>query len=160
MSAHTLFWHALVIGGLVLPVISSSSPLGGSEAMIPSCCDRFFKTSFVFSPFGRRFFVAMSAGQVETSATPTAPITNPTAADLSVDIALSPQPSPLKRPSALSPSSLGDFKTCPRMFRFRYMEKVPEPPSEVMVRGNMIHNALEKVKMIFTRQDRVVVVYV
>jgi hypothetical protein len=48
-------------------------------------------------------------------------------------------------PPSVSPSSLSDFKTCPRLFRFRYIEKAEEPPSAVMVRGSMCHDALEQV---------------
>ncbi|EWM29570.1 hypothetical protein Naga_100006g31 [Nannochloropsis gaditana] len=47
-------------------------------------------------------------------------------------------------PTTVSPSSLGDFKTCPRLYRFRHLEKIPEPPSEVMVRGSMVHDALDE----------------
>lgn len=52
---------------------------------------------------------------------------------------------PVKLPAAVSPSSLGDFKTCPRLYRFRHVERVPEPASEVMVRGSMVHDALDQV---------------
>lgn len=54
-------------------------------------------------------------------------------------------PTPVKLPAAVSPSSLGDFKTCPRLYRFRHVERVPEPASEVMVRGSMVHDALDQV---------------
>lgn len=54
---------------------------------------------------------------------------------------------PIKLPRAVSPSSLGDFKTCPRLYRFRHIERVPEPASEVMVRGSMVHDALDQVCM-------------
>ncbi|TFJ83984.1 hypothetical protein NSK_005079 [Nannochloropsis salina CCMP1776] len=47
-------------------------------------------------------------------------------------------------PTTVSPSSLGDFKTCPRLYRFRHLEKIQEPPSEVMVRGSMVHDALDE----------------
>lgn len=53
--------------------------------------------------------------------------------------------SPLSPPKTISPSSIADFKTCPQLYRFRYIDKVPEPPKEALVRGSMIHEALEKV---------------
>ena len=52
---------------------------------------------------------------------------------------------PVKLPRSVSPSSLGDFKQCPRLYRFRHIERIPEPPSGAMVRGIMVHDALEKV---------------
>jgi len=44
---------------------------------------------------------------------------------------------------ALSPSRAGDFLTCPLLYRFRTIDKLPEPPSRDAVRGTVIHKVLE-----------------
>ncbi|WP_183093288.1 RecB family exonuclease [Nocardioides stalactiti] len=44
---------------------------------------------------------------------------------------------------ALSPSRAGDFMTCPLLFRFRTIDRLPEPPSVDAVRGTVIHKVLE-----------------
>lgn len=46
-------------------------------------------------------------------------------------------------PSSLSPSRASDFTTCPLLFRFRSIDRRPEEPSAVAVRGTVIHRALE-----------------
>ena len=46
-------------------------------------------------------------------------------------------------PSSLSPSRAGDFTTCPLLFRFRSIDRLPEDPSPAAVRGTLIHRALE-----------------
>jgi len=44
---------------------------------------------------------------------------------------------------ALSPSRAGDFMTCPLLYRFRTIDKLPEPFSPVAVRGTVVHKVLE-----------------
>jgi putative RecB family exonuclease len=44
---------------------------------------------------------------------------------------------------ALSPSRAGDFMTCPLLYRFRTIDKLPEPFSPDAVRGTVIHKVLE-----------------
>jgi putative RecB family exonuclease len=44
---------------------------------------------------------------------------------------------------ALSPSRASDFMACPLLYRFRTIDKLPEPFSPVAVRGTMIHKVLE-----------------
>src|SRR6476646_10251038 len=44
---------------------------------------------------------------------------------------------------ALSPSRAGDFMTCPLLYRFRTIDKIPEPPSPAAVRGTVVHKVLE-----------------
>ncbi|MGB0101667.1 MAG: PD-(D/E)XK nuclease family protein [Nocardioides sp.] len=44
---------------------------------------------------------------------------------------------------ALSPSRAGDFVTCPLLYRFRTIDKLPEPPSPDAVRGTVVHKVLE-----------------
>lgn len=44
---------------------------------------------------------------------------------------------------ALSPSRAGDFVTCPLMYRYRTVDKLPEEPSVDAVRGTLVHKVLE-----------------
>jgi len=44
---------------------------------------------------------------------------------------------------ALSPSRAGDFLSCPLLYRFRTVDKLPEPFSPDAVRGTVIHKVLE-----------------
>lgn len=52
-------------------------------------------------------------------------------------------PSPTSRPG-LSPSRANDFQQCPLLFRFRVVDKLPQPPSEAMARGTLVHAVLER----------------
>lgn len=44
---------------------------------------------------------------------------------------------------AISPSRAGDFITCPLLYRFRTIDRLPEPPSPDAVRGTVVHKVLE-----------------
>ncbi|WP_182523377.1 RecB family exonuclease [Nocardioides dongkuii] len=44
---------------------------------------------------------------------------------------------------ALSPSRAGDFLTCPLLYRFRTVDRLPEPSSPDAVRGTVVHKVLE-----------------
>ena len=46
-------------------------------------------------------------------------------------------------PASLSPSRASDFTTCPLLFRFRSIDRLPEEPSAAAVRGTLVHRALE-----------------
>ncbi|MGB3352720.1 MAG: RecB family exonuclease [Mycobacterium sp.] len=50
---------------------------------------------------------------------------------------------PVRRP-ALSPSRASDFKQCPLLYRFRAIDRLPEPSSTAQVRGSVVHAALEQ----------------
>ena len=50
---------------------------------------------------------------------------------------------PSERP-ALSPSRASDFKQCPLLYRFRAIDRLPEPPSTAQLRGSVVHAALEQ----------------
>ena len=50
---------------------------------------------------------------------------------------------PRRRP-ALSPSRAADFKQCPLLYRFRVVDRLPETPSRVQVRGTVVHAVLER----------------
>jgi putative RecB family exonuclease len=60
--------------------------------------------------------------------------------------AIPPQPGAergvLRRP-ALSPSRAGDFKQCPLLYRYRAVDRLPEPASRAQVRGTVVHSVLE-----------------
>ncbi|MCG5214926.1 RecB family exonuclease [Streptosporangium sp. KLBMP 9127] len=45
---------------------------------------------------------------------------------------------------ALSPSRAGDFMTCPLLYRFRVIDRLPERPSQAAVRGTVVHSVLER----------------
>lgn len=44
----------------------------------------------------------------------------------------------------LSPSRAGDFKTCPQLFKFRAIDRIPEPTSIYQARGTTAHLALQR----------------
>ena len=44
----------------------------------------------------------------------------------------------------LSASSVGCYLGCPAKWRYRYIERLPEAPSEALERGTMVHQALER----------------
>jgi putative RecB family exonuclease len=50
---------------------------------------------------------------------------------------------PLTYRRSLSPSRAGDFQTCPLLYRFRTIDRLPEPADPVMVRGSLVHAVLE-----------------
>jgi putative RecB family exonuclease len=45
---------------------------------------------------------------------------------------------------SLSPSRAADFKTCPLLFRFRTIDRLPEQPSADQARGTLVHAVLER----------------
>ena len=48
------------------------------------------------------------------------------------------------RPPSLSPSRAGDFMTCPLLYRYRVIDRLPEPPSPAATRGTLVHAVLER----------------
>ena len=44
---------------------------------------------------------------------------------------------------SLSPSRAGDFMSCPLLFRYRTIDRLPEPTSPDAVRGTVVHKVLE-----------------
>lgn len=44
----------------------------------------------------------------------------------------------------LSPSSAGDFKSCPQLFKYRAIDNLEEPPSLAAARGSLVHTVLER----------------
>jgi putative RecB family exonuclease len=45
---------------------------------------------------------------------------------------------------SLSPSRAADFVSCPLKYRFRVVDRLPEPPSPAATRGTMVHSVLER----------------
>jgi putative RecB family exonuclease len=63
-----------------------------------------------------------------------------------VDVAEQPTTVDLPLPvlGSLSPSRAGDFMTCPLLFRFRTIDRLPQAPSSVATRGTVVHGVLER----------------
>lgn len=53
------------------------------------------------------------------------------------------QVQPFTGPS-LSPSRASDFMQCPLLYRYRVIDKLPEPPAEAAVLGTLVHAVLER----------------
>ncbi len=49
----------------------------------------------------------------------------------------------VRKPLALSPSRANDFKQCPLLYRFRAIDRLPEPSTKAQARGTLVHSALE-----------------
>ncbi len=47
-------------------------------------------------------------------------------------------------PSTLSPSKVSSFKDCALAFRFSAIDRIPEPTSPAMLKGTLVHSALER----------------
>jgi putative RecB family exonuclease len=45
---------------------------------------------------------------------------------------------------SLSPSRASDFMTCPLLYRFRVIDRIPERPSAAAARGTLVHAVLER----------------
>ncbi len=45
---------------------------------------------------------------------------------------------------SLSPSRAGDFMTCPLLYRYRSIDRLPQTPSSAAVRGTLVHAVLER----------------
>ena len=65
----------------------------------------------------------------------------------SMSAATSPAPPPTEAvpsPASLSPSRASDFLTCPLLYRFRVLDRLPEQPSPLATRGTVVHSVLER----------------
>ena len=54
-----------------------------------------------------------------------------------------PTADPTRPARSLSPSRALDFQSCPLLYRFRVLDRLPEPPSPAAVRGTLVHSVLE-----------------
>lgn len=62
---------------------------------------------------------------------------------------VAPQPQPAEGAGgtfigSLSPSRASDFKTCPLLYRFRSIDRLPERPNPAATRGTLVHAVLER----------------
>lgn len=53
-------------------------------------------------------------------------------------------PTTVRMPRRLSPSRMSDFLSCPLKFRYRVIDRLPEPPSPTAVRGTVVHEVLDR----------------
>lgn len=53
-------------------------------------------------------------------------------------------PAAARRTAALSPSRAGDFMSCPLLYRFRVLDRLPERPSAAAARGTLVHAVLDR----------------
>ncbi|HZC27461.1 MAG TPA: PD-(D/E)XK nuclease family protein, partial [Actinopolymorphaceae bacterium] len=58
--------------------------------------------------------------------------------------AMGTDPTAAWRLGVLSPSRASDFVSCPLRYRFRVIDRIPEPPSPAAVRGTVVHAVLER----------------
>ncbi|MCF6508867.1 Dna2/Cas4 domain-containing protein [Blastococcus sp. MG754426] len=68
--------------------------------------------------------------------------TDPTTDGSAAAVAPAEEAAP-RRPS-LSPSRAADFKTCPLLYRYRTIDRLPERESLAAVRGTLVHSVLER----------------
>ncbi|MEV6108137.1 PD-(D/E)XK nuclease family protein [Streptomyces sp. NPDC051940] len=47
-------------------------------------------------------------------------------------------------PASLSPSRASDFQTCPLLYRFRVIDRLPERPNAAATKGTLVHAVLER----------------
>lgn len=71
----------------------------------------------------------------------TKPLANPEALPDTEQLATAPLPPAIV--GSLSPSRASDFKTCPLLYRFRSIDRLPETPTRDAVRGTVVHAVLE-----------------
>ena len=55
---------------------------------------------------------------------------------------MTPQPGP--PPERLSPSGADTYRQCPRRWRYRYLDRLPDPPGEAALAGTFAHRVLER----------------
>src|SRR5436305_11697567 len=77
------------------------------------------------------------------AAFPSYPCPNLSAMTVDVDVVEQATGQRAHRPS-LSPSRAADFKTCPLLYRFRSIDRLPEQPSPDQARGTLVHAVLER----------------
>ena len=57
------------------------------------------------------------------------------------------------RPLALSPSRASDYQQCPLLYRFRAIDRLPEPKTLAQVKGTLVHAVLEEMHEV-PREER------
>ena len=51
---------------------------------------------------------------------------------------------PVSLVGSLSPSRASDFKTCPLLYRYRSIDRLPQRPTTAATRGTLVHGVLER----------------
>jgi len=87
---------------------------------------------------------ALSGSSPNLRAMTQIPASGPAAVGHPVSATSDTTTAPGRRRPALSPSRAADFKQCPLLYRFRAVDRLPETPSRVQVRGTVVHAALER----------------
>jgi putative RecB family exonuclease len=59
-------------------------------------------------------------------------------------VTTTPGTTPHEGLQTLSPSRASDFKVCPQLFKFRSIDRIPEPPTIYQARGTTAHLALQR----------------
>ncbi|NGN64900.1 RecB family exonuclease [Streptomyces sp. A7024] len=54
------------------------------------------------------------------------------------------RPAPDPAAPSLSPSRASDFMTCPLLYRFRVIDRLPEKPRPAATKGTLVHSVLER----------------
>ncbi|WP_419993580.1 RecB family exonuclease [Streptomyces boninensis] len=54
------------------------------------------------------------------------------------------RPAPGPAAPSLSPSRASDFMTCPLLYRFRVIDRLPEKPRPAATKGTLVHSVLER----------------
>lgn len=89
----------------------------------------------------------LDAPPAEPRPLPPPELGEPSVAEPSGEPAASPAVEQAALPPAylgsLSPSRAADFKTCPLLYRFRSIDRLPETPSRAATRGTVVHAVLE-----------------
>ena len=65
-------------------------------------------------------------------------------ANMTAPAAMPVEPMETLQLETLSPSRAGDFKTCPQLFKFRAIDRLPEPVTIHQARGTTAHLALQR----------------
>jgi putative RecB family exonuclease len=68
-----------------------------------------------------------------------------TTTDSELVVEVAPDAAPPNYLGILSPSGASDFMSCPLLYRFRRIDKLPEPADVAAVRGTLVHTVLERV---------------
>ena len=76
---------------------------------------------------------------------PSAETVSAAAASVRVMGSMSAAPIDRKVRGVLSPSRAGDFMSCPLLFRYRTIDRLPEGSSPDAVRGTLVHQVLEEI---------------
>jgi putative RecB family exonuclease len=61
---------------------------------------------------------------------------------------------PARPPVTLSPSRAADFKACPQRYKYRVLDRLPEPPDPSRARGTVVHDVLERLFRLPAEQRR------